>query len=90
VTNDVSEALIARYIALESIQAMEELATISDLAIDTRALPFLKRRLVEEEERQALLAARGYMRMSEKSAQLMNALRPLIVALEEEYHGTAG
>ena len=88
-SSDVSEVLIARYLALESVDAMEQLAAASDLAIDGRALPFLKRRLAEEEERHAQLAARGYVRMAEKSAQLLGALRPLIVALEQGNDGTA-
>lgn len=81
--NENLESLVARYVALESIEVMEELAVVSDLAIDARALPVLRRRLQEEEVSGPLLAERGYERMAEKSAQLQGVLRPLVAVLEE-------
>jgi len=79
---DPLDAAIERYVGLESIEAMEELLTVCGATIDTRALPLLTRRLTEEETQRAALAARGYTRMAEKSAQLAASLRALMQTLE--------
>jgi len=44
----------------------------------------LKRRLREEEALVPVFEARGYIRMREKSEQLIASLKPLIAALEED------
>ena len=53
-----------------------------------RAIQDLKRRLREEEAQVPMLEARGYIRMREKSQQLIASLKPLIEALEGMSHDT--
>lgn len=84
-TNPI-EPLIAQYLGLESFEVTEELLDLCGASIDTRALPLLKRRLQEEEAKIPVLHARGYIRMREKSEQLVASLMPLIAALEETEH----
>jgi hypothetical protein len=78
--------LVERYLGLESFEMTEELLDLCGANIDARALPLLKRRLHEEEVQIPMLEARGYIRMREKSEQLMESLKPLIEALEETSH----
>lgn len=80
--------LVQQYLSLESFEVTEELLELCGACIDARALPLLKRRLHEEEARVPVLEARGYIRMREKSEQLVASLNPLIAALEETCHGT--
>jgi hypothetical protein len=64
---------------------MEVTETLLDLCgatIDERALPLLKQRLQEERVKVPLLEARGYVRLREKSEQMVAALTPLIAVLE--------
>ncbi len=75
--------LIEQYLVLESFEVTEELINLCGATIDTRALPVLKRRLEEERQQVILLQERGYIRMREKSEQLVTSLMPLIAALEE-------
>jgi hypothetical protein len=82
------DRLVDGYLGLESMEATFELLDLCGASIDRRALPLLKRRLREEEERVPSLEARGYIRMREKSEQLIASLKPLIVALEETCHDT--
>ncbi len=82
--------LVERYLGLESFEVTEELLDLCGASIDTRALPLLKRRLREEEAQIPTLEARGYIRMREKSEQLVARLKPLIEALEETSHDTQG
>ena len=77
------EQLSERYLGLESMEVTEELLDLCGASIDTRAVPLLKRRLREEEAQVPILEARGYIRMREKSEQLVASLKPLIAALEE-------
>lgn len=77
------EQLTEQYLGLESMEVTEELLDLCGASIDTRALPLLKRRLREEEAQVPILEARGYIRMREKSEQLVVSLRPLIAALEQ-------
>jgi hypothetical protein len=77
------DQLVERYLGLESLEVTEELLDLCGASIDTRALPRLRRRLREEEERVPLLEARGYIRLREKCEQLVANLKPLIAALEE-------
>jgi hypothetical protein len=77
------DALLERYLGLESLEVIEELLECCGASIDTRALPILRRRLGEEAARAPGLSARGYLRMHEKSAQLMASLTALMTALEE-------
>jgi hypothetical protein len=77
------DQLVERYLGLESLEVTEELLDICGASIDARALPMLRRRLREEEERVPLLEARGYIRLREKCEQLVANLKPLIAALEE-------
>jgi thioredoxin-like negative regulator of GroEL len=79
--------LLEHYLGLESLEVIEELLDLCGANIDPRALPLLKRRLHEEEMRVAQLEARGYLRMREKSEQLIACLAPLIATLEEASHG---
>ena len=78
--------LMEQYLGLESMEATFELLDLCGASIDTHALPLLRRRLQEEEAQILKSAARGYIRMREKSEQLIASLRPLIAALEQEEH----
>ena len=80
------EQLTEQYLGQESMEVTEELLDLCGASIDTRALPLLKRRLREEEMQVPLLEARGYIRMREKSEQLVASLKPLIATLEEMNH----
>jgi len=74
---------IEQYLVLESFEVTEELLSLCGATIDTRALPLLKRRIEEEKQQVILLEERGYIRMREKSEQLVRSLSQLIIALEE-------
>ena len=87
--NALLNYLVAQYLSLEELSAMEELLDLCGASIDTRALPLLKRRLHEEEAHAIALGARGYVRMREKCEQLVTCLNHLIEALEGVEHGTA-
>lgn len=80
-SQELSE-LIDHYLGLESFEVTEELLDRCGATLDTRALPLLKQRLQEEEGRSLRLQRLGYIRMAEKSQQLVASLTPLIVALE--------
>jgi len=80
-------ALIESYLGLESFDVTEELLELCGASIDVRALPVLRRRLQEEEGNALRLDQRGYVRMAEKSNQLIASLTALIAALEETVHG---
>ena len=67
----------------------EELLDLCGATIDARALPVLKRRLHEEKAQGSQLEARGYIRMREKSEQLVRSLTSLITALEEMSNDTS-
>jgi hypothetical protein len=82
--------LVERYLGLESFEVTEELLDLCGASIDAHALPLLKRRLREEEVQIPTLEARGYIRMREKSEQLVESLKPLIEALEETSYDTPG
>lgn len=76
------QGLIEQYLVLESFEVTEDLLSLCGATIDTRALPLLKRRLEEEKQQVILLQERGYIRMREKSEQLVKSLTLLIPALE--------
>jgi hypothetical protein len=76
--------LMEQYLGLESMEVTEELLDLCGASIDTQALPLLHRRLQEEEARMLKSEAHGYIRMREKSEQLVASLYPLIAALEQE------
>jgi len=82
------EQLVEHYLGLESFEVTEELLDLCGAALDERALPVLKRRLHEEEAQVPRFQARGYIRMREKSEQLVRSLTSLITALEEMCHDT--
>jgi len=82
--------LVERYLGLESFEVTEELLDLCGATIDAYALPLLRRRLREEETQIPTLETRGYIRMREKSEQLVESLKPLIEALEETSHDTQG
>jgi Phage integrase, N-terminal SAM-like domain len=84
VTRDTFDQLVEHYLGLESMEVTEELLDLCGASIDTRALVLLKRRLREEEALVPVFEARGYIRMREKSEQLIASLKPLIAALEED------
>ena len=79
-------ALMESYLGLESFEVTEELLDLCGANLDTRALPVLKRRLQEEEGHALRLERQGYLRMAEKSQQLVACLTPLIAVLEEYTH----
>lgn len=77
-------SLMEQYLGLESMEVTEDLLDVCGASIDSHALPLLKRRLQEEEAQILQCEAHGYIRMREKSEQLVASLRSLIVALEQE------
>lgn len=81
--SDALVALIERYLGLESMEVTEVLLDLCGAGIDTRALPLLKQRLQEEQTQIPALVAHGYIRLSEKSQQLVESLVPLIHMLEQ-------
>lgn len=82
-SSDSLVSLIGQYLGLESMEVTEVLLDLCGARIDTRALPLLKRRLQEEEAWRALCVKRGYIRMSEKSNQLVESITALITTLEQ-------
>lgn len=74
--------LMEQYLGLEAMEVIEELLEVCGASIDERALPLLRRRLLDEEAHIPVFQARGYVRMREKSEQLVSSLRPLIAILE--------
>jgi hypothetical protein len=72
------DQLVERYLDLESMEVTEALLDLCGASIDARALPLLKQRVQEEEAQIPLLDARGYVRLREKSEQIVAALTPLI------------
>lgn len=74
--------LVEQYLGLESMEVTEALLELCEATIDARALPLLKQRLQEEQVQIPLLEARGYIRLREKSEQMVAALTPLIAAFE--------
>lgn len=76
--------LVELYLGLESFEVTEELLDLCGEMLDARAIPVLKRRLQEEEALAPKLEERGYLRMAEKSQQLIASLIPLIAALEAQ------
>jgi hypothetical protein len=85
-TKQALSRLIEHYLGLESFEVTEELLEVCGATLDARALPILRRRLQEEEGRVIRLHRQGYVRMAEKSQQLLNSLIPLIAALEGQTH----
>ena len=75
------DQLVEQYLGRESMEVTETLLDICGASIDQRALPLLKQRLQEEQMQIPLLDARGYVRLREKSKQMVAALVPLIAAL---------
>lgn len=76
------DQLVAQYLGLESMEVTETLLGLCGATIDRHALSLLKQRLQEERMKVPLLEARGYVRLREKSEQMVAALTPLIAALE--------
>ena len=77
-----SDQLVEQYLGLESMEVTETLLDMCGASIDERALPLLKLRLQEEQAQIPLLDARGYVRLREKSEQMVAALTSLIATLE--------
>ena len=73
--------LIEHYLGLESMEVTETLLDICGATIDERALPLLKQRLKEEQTQIPRLEASGYVRLREKSEQMVAVLTPLIAVL---------
>jgi hypothetical protein len=76
-----SDHLVERYLGLESLEVTEVVLDLCGATIDQRALPLLKQRLQEEQTQIPRLHAQGYVRLREKSEQMVAALTPLIAAL---------
>lgn len=79
-SNDYNQ-LVEQYLGLESMEVTETLLDLCGATVDERALPLLKQRLQEEQAQVPLLDARGYVRLREKSEQMVAALVPLIATL---------
>lgn len=75
------DQLVEQYLGLESMEVTETLLDLCGATIDERALPLLRQRLQEEQTQIPHLAAREYVRLREKSEQMVAALVPLITAL---------
>ncbi len=86
-THPTLEELVERYLNLESFELTEELLDLCGATLDTRALPLLKRRLQEEKQQIVSHGAKGYIRMREKSEQLVASLTLLISELEDTSNG---
>ncbi len=82
------DQLVEEYLGLESMEVTEMLLELCGAIIDKRALALLQRRLDEEQAQISVLEAHGYIRMREKSEQLVASLRPLIEALEKIHQDT--
>jgi hypothetical protein len=80
--NSLYDQLVEHYLGLESMEVTETLLDVCGATVDERALPLLKQRLHEEQTQIPLLETRGYVRLREKSEQMVAALIPLIAALE--------
>ena len=80
--SDHYDQLVEQYLGLESMEVTETLLELCGATIDERALPLLKQRLQEEQAQIPRLQARGYIRLREKSEQIVAALTLLIAALE--------
>lgn len=81
-TSNHYNQLVEHYLGLESMEMTETLLDVCGATIDVRALPLLKQRLQEEKAQILLLNVRGYIRLREKSEQMVVALTSLIAALE--------
>lgn len=79
------DQFVGQYLGLESMDVTETLLDLCGATIDRRALSLLKQRLQEERVKVPLLEARGYIRLCEKSEQMIAALTPLIAVLEGEW-----
>ncbi len=73
--------LVEHYLGLESMEVTETLLDVCGATVDEQALFLLKQRLQEEQTQIPLLDAHGYVRLREKSEQMVAALIPLIAAL---------
>ena len=80
------DQIVEQYLGLESMEVTETLLDVCGATIDERALPLLKQRLQEEQAQVPRLQARGYIRLRQKSEQMVAALISLIAALS----GSAG
>jgi len=80
-SNDYDQ-LVEHYLGLESMEVTETLLELCGATIDEHLLPLLKQRLQEEQTQIPRLHAHGYVRLREKSEQMVAVLRPLIAALE--------
>ena len=81
-SNPDDQQLVEQYLGLESMEVTETLLELCGATIDERALPLLRQRLQEEQVQVPLLDARGYVRLREKSEQMVAGLIPLIATLE--------
>ena len=81
-TSNHYDQLVKQYLGLESMEVTEMLLDVCGATIDEHALPLLKQRLQEEQAHIPRLHVRGYIRLREKSEQMVAALIPLIAALE--------
>ena len=80
-TSNDYEQLVEQYLGLESMEVTETLLDLCGATVDERALPLLRQRLHEEETQIPRLQAHGYVRLREKSEQMVAALTLLIAAL---------
>jgi hypothetical protein len=78
------DLLVEHYLGLETMEMTELLLEVCGATLDKRALSFLRSRLDEEQAQMAAFQARGYIRMREKSEQLVASLKLLIAVLEQE------
>jgi hypothetical protein len=81
-TSSCHDQLVEQYLGLESMEVTETLLDLCGATVDDRVLPLLKQRLQEEQAQIPKLEAHGYIRLREKSEQMVDALLPLIAALE--------
>lgn len=81
-TSSHYDQFVEQYLGLESMEVTEMLLDMCGESLDQRALPLLRQRLQEEQAQIPRLEACGYIRLREKSEQMVTALTPLIAALE--------
>jgi hypothetical protein len=78
----IDQDIVAAYLNLEGFEVIEALLDLCGATVDVRALPILRRRLHEETVQSQQWQERGYLRLHEKSEQLVTSLNLLIARLE--------
>lgn len=79
---EVPQDALRQYLSLERPEVRETLLSLPPPLGGLSAVPLLRWRLQEEERRLDEQRAQGYVRMAEKTEQLIGSIRRLIAAQE--------